>query len=198
MTTYATVITTPRTRRTRSVFGSLRGSAGCPEIGSAALVERTASGAMRVAERTLELSLRPPREDSLLPSLISAVGARMASLFGRATKSVVGTPIPARGVLDPEHPVDTVDCTDTIDTFAGLVSHGGVAIVAETCERDTSLLDLFVTGFGGMIARRPSAQVAAELRLPPAPHGQPVIDHPTRAGIGSARGQRGGPPLPLP
>ncbi|GAA4835385.1 hypothetical protein GCM10023221_10460 [Luteimicrobium xylanilyticum] len=154
MTDYAAVITFPSNSVTYEVFSKAREASGDYGLQAAAIVERSADGQLKVAEGDDSVIGSATLGGSLIGVLIGVLGGPVGTLLGLAVGATGGALVDATRA-------DQGD--EILVSFAQAVPAGSNAIVAETSEADTSVLDGFVTQHGGTIARRPLDDVIAEL-----------------------------------
>lgn len=154
MTDYAAIITFPSKSVTYEAFTKVRDASGDYGLTAAAIVERDDAGKLKVPEGDDSVIGSATLGGSLIGVLIGVLGGPVGSLLGLAVGATSGALVDATRA-------DQGD--EVLVSFAQALPAGSNAIVAETSEADTSVLDGFVAQYGGTVTRRPLDDVIAEL-----------------------------------
>ena len=150
---YAVVITFPNNSTTFEALTKLRNEVGT-ELQTAVIVERDADGRLSIPDGVDPNAGVGVTGGSLVGMLVGVHAGPLGMLFGLAAGA-------AGGALVDAHRLDTGE--DVITEFSRLVPPGGNAIIAQTDESSTTVLDDFVSAMGGSILRRPLDEVLDEL-----------------------------------
>lgn len=138
------VLTFPTREATYEALTAFRNASGDYGLQSAALVERDASGAVNVTDGGDEKGGTATIGGSLIGMLVGALGGPVGLLLGLSFGTLGGA------LVDGSR-LDKGD--DVLSQFAGTVPPGTNAIIAETVEEDTSILDNAVAQRGGVVVR---------------------------------------------
>ena len=121
---------------------------------SAAVVERTRSGELRIPESADNVGLVGTASGSLIGMLIGVLGGPVGVLLGWGTGALMG------GAFD----VDRAVTSDEALTVLGkAIPPGSTAVIASVDEPAVEVIDGEMKKLGGEITRRPVAEVMAEL-----------------------------------
>jgi uncharacterized membrane protein len=121
---------------------------------SAAVVERTADGQLRLPESTDSVGLAGTAGGSLIGMLLGVLGGPLGVLFGFGTGALVG------GLVD----LDRADTTeDALATLAQAIPPGSTAVIASVSEPATEVLDGAMQELGGEVTRRAVSAVIDEV-----------------------------------
>lgn len=138
------VLTFPTREATYEALTAFRIASGDYGLQSAALVERDASGAVNVTDGGDDKGGTATIGGSLIGMLVGALGGPVGLLLGLSFGTLGGA------LVDGSR-LDKGD--DVLSQFAGTVPPGTNAIIAETVEEDTSILDNAVAQRGGVVVR---------------------------------------------
>jgi uncharacterized membrane protein len=121
---------------------------------SAAVVERTADGELRVPEDTDNVGPVGTASGSLIGMLIGVLGGPVGVLIGWGAGALMG------GALD-------LDRAETSDEALGVLGRaippGSTAVIASVTEPAVEVIDGEMKKLGGEVTRRPAADVMDEL-----------------------------------
>jgi uncharacterized membrane protein len=124
------------------------------EVRSAALVERTPDGTLRVPEQGDQVTGAATATGGLVGMLAGVLGGPLGVLLGFGAGALVG------GAFD-------IDRATTVDGSLALLSAqippGSTALIIEAVESTPEPLDQLTARFQATIERQPAAQVAAEV-----------------------------------
>jgi uncharacterized membrane protein len=121
---------------------------------SAAVVERTAEGALRTPEGADNLGPVGMAGGSLLGMLIGVLGGPVGVLVGWGAGALVG------GAFD----IDRTEKSDEALTAIGrAIPQGSTAVMATVAEPAVEVIDGEMAKLGGEVTRRPVAEVVGEL-----------------------------------
>ena len=151
------IIRFPESSQAYQALSELRGlgeSLTSVEVRSAALVERTPDGTLRVPEGSDEVIGAGTTAGGLVGMLAGVLGGPLGVLLGFGTGALVG------GAFD-------IDRATSVDSAMGLLSAqippGSTALIVEAVESSSEPLDQLAARFQATIERQPAAQVAAEV-----------------------------------
>ena len=123
-------------------------------LDSAAIVERTALGDLRVPEGTDNVGPVGLASGSLLGMLIGVLGGPVGVLVGWGAGALVG------GAFD----IDRADKSDeALTVFGRAIPPGSTAVMATVAEPAVEVIDGEMAKLGGEVTRRPTGEVVAEL-----------------------------------
>lgn len=124
------------------------------DVKSAAVVERDGAGAMHIADG-LDVEMGDATSvGSLAGMLVGVLGGPLGVLLGASTGAVVG------GAFD----LDRASTSDEVlRQLSASLQPGKIVLVAEVTEYAVEVLDGEMGRLGGIVTRRPSSQVIAEL-----------------------------------
>jgi uncharacterized membrane protein len=149
-------VTFPEQSKAYQALSVLRDAdaAGRIKVLGAALVERDASGALRMPESTHNVAGAATAGGGLVGLLIGVLGGPLGMLLGWSTGTLVGSTVDieradTRGIL--------------IEEYARAVPTGSTALVAEVEEPAVEVIDGEMAKLGGTVLRRPAEEVLAEL-----------------------------------
>ena len=136
-----------------SVLKELDGS-GRIGLESAAVVERTAAGELRIPQSADNVGPIGTASGSLIGMLIGVLGGPVGVLLGWGTGALMG------GAFD----VDRAVTSDEALTVLGkAIPTGATAVMASVEEPAVEVIDGEMTKLDGEVTRRPGAEVIAEL-----------------------------------
>jgi uncharacterized membrane protein len=154
MAEYAVAIVFPDHSATYEAYNKIYNAAAGFELRSVGMVERDKDGYLRVREGGDFDAGTGFAGGSLIGMLVGVLGGPIGMLLGWTAGA-------ATGALYDADRLGRGD--EAIAQFGQLIPPGGNAILAETVESTTELLDTFVAAMGGKITRRPLDEVIAEL-----------------------------------
>jgi uncharacterized membrane protein len=121
---------------------------------SAAIVERTASGELRMPESADNVGLVGTASGSLIGMLVGVLGGPVGVLLGWGAGALMG------GAFD----IDRAVTSDEALTVLGkAIPPGSTAVIASVDEPAVEVIDGEMKKLGGEVTRRPVADVMAEL-----------------------------------
>jgi uncharacterized membrane protein len=121
---------------------------------SAAIVERTAEGQLRIPEGAENVGPVGMASGSLLGMLIGVLGGPVGVLVGWGAGALVG------GAFD----IDRLDKSDeALTVFGRAIPPGSTAVMATVAEPAVEVIDGEMAKLGGEVTRRPVSEVVAEL-----------------------------------
>ncbi len=124
------------------------------EVRSAALVERTPDGALRVPEQSDAVIGVGTATGGLLGMVVGVLGGPLGVLLGFGTGALIG------GAFDVDR---AVGVDSTLSVLSAQVPPGSTALIVDTVEETPEPLDQLAARFGATVERQPAAQVAAEV-----------------------------------
>lgn len=154
MTDYVAVLTFPDDSTTYQAFSRVKNAADSLGVTAATIVERDESGQLKVTESDDAVVGDATLGGSLIGMLVGVLGGPIGMLLGLT----VGT---GAGALIDANRLDKGD--EALAEFSAAVKPGTNAIVAETSEDDTSILDNIAAEYKGVVTRRPKDEVVDEL-----------------------------------
>lgn len=123
-------------------------------LASAAVVERTPDGTLRIAEGAENVGPVGAASGSLLGMLIGVLGGPVGALVGYGSGALVG------GAFD----LDRLDKSDeALTVFGRAIPPGSTAVMATVEEPAVEVIDGEMAKLGGEVTRRPVGEVVAEL-----------------------------------
>jgi uncharacterized membrane protein len=123
-------------------------------LASAAVVERTPEGTLRVPEGAENVGPVGMASGSLLGMLIGVLGGPVGVLVGWGSGALIG------GAFD----LDRLDKSDEALTELGRsIPPGSTAVMATVAEPAVEVIDGEMAKLGGEVTRRPTTEVVAEL-----------------------------------
>ena len=123
-------------------------------VDSAAVVERTAEGALRIPESADNVGLAGTASGSLIGMLVGVLGGPVGLLLGWGAGAMIG------GAFD----VDRAVTSDEALTVLGqAIPPESTALIASVEEPAVEVIDGEMAKLGGEVTRRPVAQVMDEL-----------------------------------
>lgn len=151
------IIRFPQPSQAYQALSDLRGLAETGtslDVRSAALVERTPEGTLRVPEQGDAVIGVGTAAGGLAGMLVGVLGGPLGVLLGFGTGALLG------GVFD-------VDRATGVDSALALLSAqiptGSTALIVEAVEASQEPLDQLAARFGASVERQPAAQVSAEV-----------------------------------
>jgi uncharacterized membrane protein len=121
---------------------------------SAAVVERTSTGELRIPEGTDNVGLVGTASGSLIGMLIGVLGGPVGVLVGWGSGALMG------GAFD----IDRAELSDEALTVLGrAIPPESTAVIASVEEPAVEVIDAEMYMLGGEVTRRPVAEVMAEL-----------------------------------
>ncbi|HEX2495773.1 MAG TPA: DUF1269 domain-containing protein, partial [Gaiellaceae bacterium] len=123
-------------------------------VASAAVVERTEDGQLRIPENSENIGPVGLASGSLLGMLIGVLGGPVGVLVGWGAGALVG------GAFD----IDRLDKSDeALTELSRSIPPGATALMATVSEPATEVIDSEMAMLGGEVTRRPVTEVVAEL-----------------------------------
>jgi uncharacterized membrane protein len=123
-------------------------------LASAAVVERTEEGTLRIPEGAENVGPVGLASGSLLGMLIGVLGGPVGVLVGWGAGALVG------GAFD----IDRLDKSDeALTVFGRAIPQGSTAVMATVAEPAVEVIDGEMAKLGGEVTRRPVFEVVAEL-----------------------------------
>jgi uncharacterized membrane protein len=151
------IIRFPESSRAYQALSELRGlgeNLATLQVRSAALVERTSDGTLRVPEQSDEIIGVGTGAGGLIGMLAGVLGGPLGVLLGFGTGALVG------GAFD----VDRATSVDgALSLLSAQIPPGSMALIVDVVETTPEPLDQFAARFGATIQRQPAAQVAVEV-----------------------------------
>jgi len=131
-----------------------RDADGSIGLESAAIVERTATGELRIPESSDNVGLVGTASGSLIGMLVGVLGGPVGALLGWGAGAIMG------GAFD----VDRAVTSDEALTVLGqAIPPESTAVIASVEEPTVEVIDGEMTKLDGEVTRRPVAEVMAEL-----------------------------------
>ena len=121
---------------------------------SAAIVERTESGELRIPEGTDNVELLGTASGSLLGMLIGVLGGPVGVLVGWGSGALVGS------AFDIDHAVTS---DEALTVLGRALPPGSTAVMASVNEPAVEVIDGEMKKLDGEVTRRPTFEVMAEL-----------------------------------
>ena len=142
--------------KTYQALSVLRQSADEGRIGleSAAIVERTADGKLRVPEDADNVGPAGLASGSLIGMLIGVLGGPLGVLVGWGAGALVG------GAFDVDRAVKS---DEALTALGRAIPPESTAVIASVAEPAVEVIDGEMANLGGEVTRRPLAEVLAEL-----------------------------------
>ena len=131
-----------------------RNADGKIEVESAAIVERTSEGALRVPESVDNDELVGMASGSLLGMLIGVLGGPVGVLLGWGAGAMMG------GAFDLDRAVTSDEALTVLGTA---IPTGSTAVIASVYEPAVEVIDGEMAKLDGTVTRRPVAEVEAEI-----------------------------------
>jgi uncharacterized membrane protein len=126
------------------------------ELRSAAVVERTSTGELRVPEGTDSVGLVGTASGSVIGMLIGVLGGPLGVLVGWGAGAMMG------GVWD----IARADKSDeALSALGGSIPPESTALIAGVAEPAVEVIDGEMTKLGGVVTRRPLGEVMDELEV---------------------------------
>jgi uncharacterized membrane protein len=123
-------------------------------LGSAAIVERTAAGELRIPEGTDNIGLFGTASGSLIGMLVGVLAGPVGALVGWGTGALMG------GVFD----IDRAEKSDeALAALGRAMPPESTAVIAAVGEPAVEVIDGEMAKLGGEVTRRPVAEVMLEL-----------------------------------
>jgi uncharacterized membrane protein len=136
-----------------SVLKELDGSGGIG-LESAAVVERTAAGDLRIPESADNIGLVGMASGSLIGMLIGVLGGPVGVLLGWGTGALMG------GAFDVDRAVSS---DEALTVLGQAIPTGSTAVIASVGEPADEVIDREMKKLDGEVTRRPVSEVMAEL-----------------------------------
>jgi len=124
------------------------------ELKSAAVVERTSQGELKIADGADNVGLVGAAGGSLIGLLIGVLGGPVGLLLGWGAGAVVGGSFD----LDREEESD-----EALSVLGRAITPGSTALIADVTEPEVELIDARMAALGGDVTRRSAVDVVAEL-----------------------------------
>ena len=121
---------------------------------SAAVVERTKEGELRVPEGTDNVGLVGTASGSLIGMLLGVLGGPVGVLVGWGSGALIG------GVFDVDRAVKS---DEALTAFGRAMPPGSTAVIATVDEPAVEVIDGEMATLGGEVTRRPVGEVMDEL-----------------------------------
>jgi uncharacterized membrane protein len=123
-------------------------------LGSAAVVERTSTGELRIPESTDNIGLVGTASGSLIGMLVGVLGGPVGVLVGWGAGALMG------GVFD----IDRAEKSDeALGALGRAMPPGSTAVMVTVAEPAVEVIDGEMAKLGGEVTRRPVAEVMSEL-----------------------------------
>lgn len=123
-------------------------------LGSAAVVERTPEGELRIPEGTDNVGLVGTASGSLIGMLVGVLGGPVGVLVGWGGGAVIG------GAFDVDRAVKS---EEALTVLGRAMPPGSTAVIATVVEPAVEVIDGEMTKIGGEVTRRPLGEVMDEL-----------------------------------
>jgi uncharacterized membrane protein len=124
------------------------------ELESAALVERTPEGELRIPEGSDNVGLVGTASGSLIGMLVGVLGGPVGVLVGWGAGALMG------GAFDMDRATKS---DEALTAFGRAIPPESTAVVASVREPAVEVIDVEMAKLGGEVTRRPLAQVLDEL-----------------------------------
>jgi len=121
---------------------------------SAAVVERTAAGELRIPESADNVGLVGTASGSLIGMLVGVLGGPVGALLGWGAGAMMG------GAFDIDHAVTS---DEALTVLGQAIPTGSTAVIASVEEPAVEVIDSEMYMLGGDVTRRPVAEVMGEL-----------------------------------
>jgi uncharacterized membrane protein len=136
-----------------SVLKQLDGE-GRLDLRAAAVVKRTADGALRIPDHADNIGLTGTVAGGFIGMFIGILAGPLGMLLGWGGGALIG------GALD----MDRMEkAEDTLSIFARSIPPGSTAVVASVSEPAVEVIDKAMAELGGEVTRRPLPEVLAEV-----------------------------------
>ena len=129
-------------------------AAGRIGLESAAIVERTPTGELRIPDGTDNVNLVGTASGSLIGMLIGVLGGPVGVLLGWGAGAMVG------GAFDIDHAVTS---DEALTVLGSAIPTGSTAVIANVDEPAVEVIDAEMYTLGGEVTRRSVADVMGEL-----------------------------------
>jgi uncharacterized membrane protein len=123
-------------------------------LSSAAVVERTAEGGLRIPEGTDNIGLIGTASGSLIGMLVGVLGGPIGVLVGWGAGALIG------GAFDVDR---TVKSDEALTALGRTIPPASMAVIASVTEPAVEVIDGEMAKLGGEVTRRPLAAVLDEL-----------------------------------
>jgi uncharacterized membrane protein len=123
-------------------------------VKSAAIVERTSDGELRIPEGTDNIALIGTASGSMIGMLIGVLGGPVGLLVGWGTGALMGGAIDIVGVTKSE---------EALTALGRAIPPESTAVIASVTEPAVEVIDGEMAKLGGKVTRRPAADVMDEL-----------------------------------
>jgi uncharacterized membrane protein len=124
------------------------------ELKSAAIVERTPNGELRIPEGSDNIALVGTVSGSLIGMLIGVLGGPVGVLVGWGAGALMGGTIDIVGLTKSE---------EALTALGRAIPPNSTAVIASVTEPAVEVIDGEMTKLGGEVTRRPVVEVMAEL-----------------------------------
>src|SRR5215831_3661152 len=121
---------------------------------SAAVVERTAQGELKIADSADNVGLVGTASGSLIGILVGVLGGPVGLLLGWGAGALVG------GSFDHDREEES---DEALGVLGRAISPGSTALIADVSEPEVELIDAKMDLLGGEVTRRSVVDVVAEL-----------------------------------
>ena len=129
-------------------------AAGRIGLESAAIVERTPTGELRIPDGTDNVNLVGTASGSLIGMLIGVLGGPVGALLGWGAGAMMG------GAFDIDHAVTS---DEALTVLGSAIPTGSTAVIANVDESAVEVIDAEMYALGGEVTRRSVADVMGEL-----------------------------------
>ena len=129
-------------------------AAGRIGLESAAIVERTPTGELRIPDGTDNVNLVGTASGSLIGMLIGVLGGPVGALLGWGAGAMMG------GAFDIDHAVTS---DEALTVLGSAIPTGSTAVIANVDEPAVEVIDAEMYTLGGEVTRRSVADVMGEL-----------------------------------
>jgi uncharacterized membrane protein len=123
-------------------------------LDSAAVVERTPEGELRIPESADNVGLEGMASGSLIGMLVGVLGGPLGLLLGWGAGAMIG------GAFDVDRAVTS---DEALTTLGRAIPPGSTAVIASVTEPAVEVIDGEMTKLEGEVTRRPVAEVMDEL-----------------------------------
>jgi uncharacterized membrane protein len=124
------------------------------ELKSAAVVERTAQGELKIADSADNVGLVGTASGSLIGMLVGVLGGPVGLLLGFGAGALVG------GSFDLDRAEES---DEALSVLGRAIPPGSTAVIADVTEPEVELIDAKMDLLGGEVTRRSVVDVVAEL-----------------------------------
>jgi uncharacterized membrane protein len=124
------------------------------ELKSAAVVERTAQGELKIADSADNVGLVGTASGSLIGMIVGVLGGPVGLLLGFGAGALVG------GSFDLDRAEES---DEALSVLGRAIPPGSTAVIADVTEPEVELIDAKMDLLGGEVTRRSVVDVVAEL-----------------------------------